>query len=108
MVCVVCSAARLSTPAPSEPLPHLSDSANQLLDHIEPNNRDGSNDDCWNRALSCADCNGEKRNLLTPEKTIDKAKEDGRISTLALKDEQIEAFERRHQWAKKRWERIKP
>ena len=30
MVCVVCSAARLSTPAPSEPLPHLSDSANQL------------------------------------------------------------------------------
>ena len=28
---MVCSAARLSTPAPSEPLPHLSDSANQLL-----------------------------------------------------------------------------
>ena len=26
----MCSAARLSTPAPSEPLPHLSDSANQL------------------------------------------------------------------------------
>ena len=30
MVCVVCSAARLSTPAPPEPLPHLYDSANQL------------------------------------------------------------------------------
>ena len=26
----MCSAVRLSTPAPSEPLPHLSDSANQL------------------------------------------------------------------------------
>ena len=31
MVCVVCSAARLSTPAPPEPLPHLYASANQLL-----------------------------------------------------------------------------
>ena len=30
MVCAVCSAARLSTPAPPEPLPRLSDSANQL------------------------------------------------------------------------------
>ena len=30
MVCAVCSTARLSTPAPPEPLPHLSDSANQL------------------------------------------------------------------------------
>ena len=27
------------------------------LDHIEPNQRDGSNDDCWNRALACVDCN---------------------------------------------------
>ena len=31
MVCAVCSAARLSTPAPPEPLSHLYDSANQLL-----------------------------------------------------------------------------
>ena len=31
MVCAVCSAARLSTPAPPEPLPHLYASANQLL-----------------------------------------------------------------------------
>ena len=30
MVCAVCSAPSLSTPAQSEPLPHLSDSANQL------------------------------------------------------------------------------
>ena len=30
MVCAVCSAARLSTPAPPEPLPHLYASANQL------------------------------------------------------------------------------
>ena len=30
-VCAVCSAPRLSTPAAPEPLPHLSDSANQLL-----------------------------------------------------------------------------
>ena len=30
MVCAVCSAARLSTPTPPEPLPHLHASANQL------------------------------------------------------------------------------
>ena len=30
MVCAVCSAVRLSTPAPPEPLPHLYASANQL------------------------------------------------------------------------------
>ena len=30
MVCAVCLAARLSTPAPPEPLPHLYASANQL------------------------------------------------------------------------------
>ena len=34
MVCAVCSAARLSTPAPPEPLPHLYASANQLPDAI--------------------------------------------------------------------------
>ena len=33
MVCAVCSAVRLSTPAPPEPLPHLYASANQLQQH---------------------------------------------------------------------------
>ena len=34
MVCAVCSAARLSTPAPPEPLPHLYASANQLRNTV--------------------------------------------------------------------------
>ena len=36
MVCAVCSAARLSTPAPPEPLPHLYASANQLPEEDDP------------------------------------------------------------------------
>ena len=35
MVCAVCSAARLSTPAPPEPLPHLYASANQLPQRLK-------------------------------------------------------------------------
>ena len=78
------------------------------LDHIEPNKRDGSNDDCWNRALACMDCNGDKGDRLTPEATMDLALEAGRIGTQALRDEQAHLFERRHEWAKGRWETIRP
>ena len=78
------------------------------LDHIEPNQGDGSNDDCWNRALACVDCNGDKADRLNPTQTIDLALASGRISTQALRNEQIEAFERRHQWAMERWENIRP
>ena len=73
------------------------------LDHIEPKARDGSNDDCWNRALACAPCNSDKGNKLTPLETIDKAYEAGRIGTSKLRDEMIELFNKRHQWAKERY-----
>lgn len=78
------------------------------LDHIEPNKRDGTNDDCFNRALSCAPCNGDKSDRLTPEETINLALETGRIATPRLRDEVQAGFTERHQWAKDRWERIKP
>ena len=78
------------------------------LDHIEPNERDGSNDDCWNRALACVDCNGDKGDRLTVEQTMDKALVSNRIETSALRREQGEVFERRRQWATERWQRIKP
>ena len=78
------------------------------LDHIEPTNRDGTNDDCFNRALACVPCNGDKRNKLTVEETINKALEEGRIATPALRDEVLERFKVRHRWAKDRWEEIKP
>ncbi len=78
------------------------------LDHVEPNARDGSNDDCWNRALSCAPCNSDKSNRLTPAETIDLAFESGRIATSALRAEQSGAFARRREWAQERWEQIRP
>ena len=78
------------------------------LDHIEPNKRDGTNDDCWNRALACVACNGDKGNALTVEETMDKALASGRIATPALREEQAGFFETRHQWAKRRWDSIKP
>ncbi len=77
------------------------------LDHVEPNRRDGSNDDCWNRALACIDCNGDKGNSLTPRQTIDLALEARRIPTPARRDEQMEAFTRRRKWARERWEKKK-
>ena len=77
------------------------------LDHIEPNKRDGSNDDCWNRALACVSCNSDKSDRLTVAQTMDMALEAKRIGTLARRHEQMEAFERRHQWAKERWEEIR-
>ena len=78
------------------------------LDHIEPNNRDGTNDDCWNRALSCSPCNGDKGNRLTPEQTVDRAFNEGRIPTEARRKEVLDGFHRRHQWAKQRWQETKP
>ena len=78
------------------------------LDHIEPNKRDGTNDDCFNRALACAPCNGDKSDRLSIEETINLALEVGRIATPALRYEALTGFHARHEWAKDRWERIKP
>ena len=79
------------------------------LDHVEPNKRDGTNDDCWNRAIACAICNSNKADRLTPEETIKLAFEQGLIETESLKREAIQKFRRRHEWARLRWEtKIKP
>ncbi len=77
------------------------------FDHIEPNKRDGSNDDCWNRALACVACNSDKGDRLTVAETMDMALKAGRIETPARRNEQAEAFERRHHWAKERWEEVR-
>ena len=78
------------------------------LDHVEPNKRDGTNDDCWNRALACSPCNGDKANRLTPEQTIIRAFDDGWIPTEARRQEALAGFQTRRQWAKDRWESIRP
>ena len=72
------------------------------LDHIEP--RDGTNDDCWNRALACPPCNSDKTDRLTPEQTIDKAFEANRIPTDARRDELKQLFRSRTTWAKNRYD----
>ena len=77
------------------------------LDHVEPNSRDGANDDCWNRALACVTCNGAKSDSSTPEQAIDRAFQDGRIATPALRDETLAGFARRRQWARERYETLK-
>ena len=74
------------------------------LDHIEPAKGDGSNDDCWNRALACSPCNSDKSNRLTVEQTIEMAFKSGRIVTDALKAEALRGFEIRHAWARRRWD----
>ena len=76
------------------------------LDHIEPNKQDGSNDDCWNRALACVACNSDKSNRRTVEETINFAWEQRRIATEARCDEVLEGFKTRRQWAKDRWETL--
>ena len=78
------------------------------LDHVEANKRDGTNDDCWNRALACIACNSDKSNKLTPADTIAVALKQGRISTLARSKEVKVMFAARRQWAKDRWERVRP
>ena len=77
------------------------------LDHVEPNKRDGSNDDCWNRALACVDCNGAKGDRLSPMETIDLALKEGRIATPMLRNEQAKVFEARRAWAQKRFEQVR-
>ena len=76
------------------------------LDHVEPNARDGSNDDCWNRALACAPCNSDKGNRLTPIETIERAYEAGRIGTPERREVIVDTFKRLHGWAKKRYDRL--
>ena len=77
------------------------------LDHVEPNRRDGTNDDCWNRAIACTICNSNKSDRLAPEQTIQTAYKQGIIKTDALRQEVLEGFRNRHTWAKLRWERVK-
>ena len=77
------------------------------LDHIEPNKRDGTNDDCWNRSLACMPCNSDKSNRLTPEQTVDQAFAENRIATEARRREVLTGFQNRRQWAKERWEEIR-
>ncbi|MXY86845.1 MAG: hypothetical protein F4Y95_10270 [Chloroflexi bacterium] len=89
--------------------PRARDRRELQLDHIEPNARDGSNDDCWNRALACSPCNGDKGNRLTPEELIKLALLKQRIETEALMNEQLGRFRERHAWAQNRWEtEVKP
>ena len=78
------------------------------LDHIVPNKGDGTNDDCFNRAIACAPCNSDKGNNLDVHATLEKAFEDGRIQTAARRNEIERGFKERHEWAKIRWTRIKP
>ena len=76
------------------------------LDHVEPNRGDGSNDDCWNRALACIACNGDKSDRLTPTQTMDKALSDGRIPTRRRRDEMGDLFSARREWARERYESL--
>ena len=76
------------------------------LDHVEPNKGDGSNDDCWNRALACAPCNSDKSDRLTPTQAIDKALAEGRIQTPAQRDEICARFSARRAWARNRWDNL--
>ena len=76
------------------------------LDHVEPNKGDGTNDDCWNRALACIACNSDKSDRLTPADTMDKALAAGRIQTQARRDEISAAFGVRREWSRKRYESL--
>ena len=77
------------------------------LDHVEPNKGDGTNDDCWNRALACIACNSDKSDKLTPAETMDKALAAGRIQTQARRDEINAAFSARRKWARERYESLR-
>ena len=76
------------------------------LDHITPNRGDGSNDDCWNRALACLACNSDKSNRLTPAQTIKQALQSGRIETELPRTDIQRRFNDRHQWAIARWKSL--
>ena len=77
------------------------------LDHVAPNKGDGSNDDCWNRALACVSCNSDKGDRLNATQTIDKALAEGRIQTQAQRDAVVAAFSARRRWARNRYEEIR-
>jgi len=77
------------------------------VDHIKPRKRDGSNDGCWNRALACPPCNNAKGNRLTPRQTIKKAYDAKLIATYALFNEQVVKFQIRHEWAIKRYNKLR-
>lgn len=77
------------------------------LDHVAPNKGDGTNDDCWNRALACVSCNSDKGDRLNATQAIDKALAEGRIQTQAQRDAVVAAFSVRRQWARNRYEEIR-
>lgn len=76
------------------------------LDHVEPNRRDGTNDDCWNRALACSPCNSDKGSNPDLDKVFKAALASGRISSKAKLNEVRRTFEERRGWARARWESI--
>ena len=76
------------------------------LDHVEPNRRDGTNDDCWNRALACSPCNSDKGSNPDLDKVLKEALTSGRISSEAKLNEVRRTFEERREWARSRWESI--
>ena len=86
--------------------PARSDRRELHLDHVEPNRRDGTNDDCWNRALACSPCNSDKSDNADLDRVFNKALADGRISSEAKLNEVRRNFEERRQWAMDRWEKI--
>lgn len=75
---------------------------------LDTDNLNRTNDDYWNQALACVDCNGDKGDRLTPDETMDKALEAGRIETPALRREQAKSFGRRREWSVTRYQQIKP
>ena len=77
------------------------------LDHIEPNKWDGSNDDCWNRAIARSPRNSDKSDRLTSSQTIEYALESRRIATHAKMEEIKRNFTLRRKWAKARWDEVR-
>ena len=76
------------------------------LDHVEPNRRDGTNDDCWNRALACSPCNSDKSNNPDLDRVFNKALADGRISSEAKLEQIRRNFDEQRHWTKQRWENL--
>ena len=76
------------------------------LDHVDPNKYDGTNDDCWNRALACVACNSDKGDDPNVGKAMDKALAAGRIQTQARRDEIVTTFATRRDWARKRYKAL--
>lgn len=77
------------------------------LVHIEPNRRDGTNNDRWNRALACIACNSDKSNRLTAAQTMRAALDASRIPSEARLQEVMRTFEERQTWARISFEEVK-